>query len=470
MSEFKSKMKSNLFNTKQLELDIEEYKRNISDNRIANKENDTKLNEVLGKIKTAKDKKEDLLGKRYSIDDEIKKVNPDTLKKEIDSLTKRGVTLKETLDGINEQIKVIPKFSYDEDTHEEYRTEEKNLLVEKNGIESSIKSIEKLIKDLKEGEICPTCKRALDEVDHSSEIKDNEKLLKVKEKELKGIVTKIDKICDKLTKISEEKKNSDSYDKLSLSKDKTEIDIDRMRVDYREKTSLLKDYERNSDFIEENRKLESKILGYNQLIETLDVEKDTIKSNIQTIENDSKNKEEKINENNSLIEQIKKEDEVLKIFEVYNRMIGKNGISKLVLSSVIPIINHELNRLLDEVCDFEIQLEINDKNEVDFILIKNDIIKKLRTGSGLETTLASLALRSVLGRISTLPKPNVIVFDEVLGKVANINLDQVKIFFDKIKKMYEIIFLISHNPIVQDWADKIITVEKNNDISSLQIN
>jgi DNA repair exonuclease SbcCD ATPase subunit len=150
-------------------------------------------------------------------------------------------------------------------------------------------------------------------------------------------------------------------------------------------------------------------------------------------------------------------------------MIGKNGISKLVLSSVIPIINHELSRLLDEVCDFEIQLEINDKNEVDFLLIKNDIIKKLRTGSGLETTLASLALRSVLGRISTLPKPNVIVFDEVLGKVANTNLDQVKIFFDKIKKMYEIIFLISHNPIVQDWADKIITVEKNNDISSLQI-
>ena len=470
MSEFKSKMKSNLFNTKQLEIDIEEYKRNISDNRISNKENDKKLSEVLEKINTAKTKKEDLLGKRYSIDDEIKKVNPDTLKKEIDVLTKKGVTLKETLDDITGQIKVIPKFSYDEDVHEEYRTEEKTLLVEKNGIESSIKTIEKLIKDLKEGEICPTCKRALDEVNHSSEIKDNEKLLKVKEKELKTIVTKIEKICDKLTKISGEKKNSDLYDKLSMSKDKTEIEIDRMRVDYREKTSLLKDYERNFDFIEENRKLESKILGYNQLIETLELEKDGIKSNIQNNDNDIKNKEEKIVENNSLIEQINKEEVVLKIFEVYNRMIGKNGISKLVLSSVIPIINHELNRLLDEVCDFEIQLEINDKNEVDFILIKNDIIKKLRTGSGLETTLASLALRSVLGRISTLPKPNVIVFDEVLGKVANTNLDQVKIFFDKIKKMYEIIFLISHNPIVQDWADKIITVEKNNDISSLQIN
>lgn len=470
MSDFKSKMKSNVYNTKELELEIEDFKNTISENRITNKENDKILNEKIQKIKEAQEKKEDLLGKRYSIDEEIKKVNPVTLKKEIEDLTNTGVELKEKLEEITSQIKDIPKFSYDEDVHEEYRTEEKNLLVEKNGVESSITTIEKLIKDLKEGEICPTCKRALDEVDHSSEIKDNEKLLKEKQKELKKIVTNIDKICDKLTKISEQKKNSDLYDKLGLSKDKTEIEIDRMRVDYREKTSLLKDYERNSTFIDENRKLESKILGYNQLIETLETEKDNIKTEIQNINNDTTNKEEKITENTNLIEQIKREEEVLKIFDVYNRMIGKNGISKLVLSSVIPIINHELNRLLDEVCDFEIQLEMNDKNEVDFLLIKNDVVKKLKSGSGLETTLASLALRSVLGRVSTLPKPNTIVFDEVLGKVANINLDQVKIFFDKIKKMYEIIFLISHNPIVQDWADKIITIEKNNDISSLQIN
>ena len=469
MSDFKSKMKSNVYNTKELELEIEDFKNTISENRITNKENDKSLKGVLDKIKEAKDKKEDLLGKRYSIDDEIKKVNPITLKKEIDELTKKGVNLKEELDGILKEIKKLPKFSYDEDLHEEYRTEEKSLLLDKNSKDSEFSSIEKLIKNLKEGEICPSCKRALDEVDHSSEIKDNEKLLKEKQKELNKVNKNIEKITNKLNKISEEKKNSDLYDKLGLSKDKTEIEISRMRVDYREKTSLLKDYERNSSFIDENRKLESKILGYNQLIETLEVEKDNVKTEIQDINNDNKNKEEKITENSSLIEQIKKEEEVLKIFEVYGRMIGKNGVSKLVLTSVIPIINHELDRLLDEVCDFDVQLEVNDKNEVDFIIIKNDVIKKLKTGSGLETTLASLALRSVLGRISTLPKPNIIVFDEVLGKVANVNLDQVKIFFDKIKKMYETIFLISHNLIVQDWADKIITIEKNNDVSSLQI-
>mgnify|MGYP003971274281 FL=1 len=469
MSDFKSKMKSNVYNTKQLELDNEEYSKNISDNRITIKSKEKELKGVDKKISEAKDKKEDLLGKRYSIDDEIKKVNPDTLKKEIESLTETGVELKEKLDKIIEDVKGIPKFSYDEDTHEELRDQEKEVLLLENEYESEIRAIEKTIKDLKESEICPTCKKSLEDVDHSGEIKDTQKLLKEKNKELKIITTNLKNILIKLENISKEKKNSDIFDRLSLSKEKTEIEIDRMRVDYREKTSLLKDYERNVDFIEENRKLESKILGYNQLLETLNVTRDTLRTEIQDLNNDITLKETNISDNEKIIEQILKEEEVLKIFEVYNRMIGKNGISKLVLSSVIPIINYELTRLLDEVCDFEIQLEINNKNEVDFILIKNNINKKLKSGSGLETTLASLALRCVLGRVSTLPKPNVIVFDEVLGKVANINLDYVKIFFDKIKKMYETILLISHNPIIQDWGDKIITVEKNNDISSLQI-
>jgi len=43
------------------------------------------------------------------------------------------------------------------------------------------------------------------------------------------------------------------------------------------------------------------------------------------------------------------EEEVAKIFKVYLEIIGKKGISKLVLRSVLPIINSELQRLLDDV-------------------------------------------------------------------------------------------------------------------------
>lgn len=469
MSEFKSKMKSNVYNTKQLEIDNDEYGINISNNKIEIVSKTEELTLVENKIIEATSKKENLLGKRYSIDEEISSVNPKTLKDEINELTESGKTKKETLDNFIKELSDLSEINYDEDEHDELRGEDKSLHLTKNSIETSLTNTKKMIDNLVNGEVCQTCKRPLDEVDHSKEIKENEDLIIELTEKLKEINLNIDNLNEKLKKQNELKKTSDLKDKLSLSKERSEVEIDRLRITLKEKMTLLKSYEKNFDYIEENRKLESTILGYSQLIETLNVERDTLKNRITTLEKDIETYTEKINNNKDLIKQILKEEEVLKIFDVYSRMIGKNGISKLVLSSVIPIINYELGRLLDEVCDFEVELEINDKNEVDFNIIKNDVTKKLRSGSGLETTVASLALRCVLGRISTLPKPNIIVFDEVLGKVANINLDNVKIFFDKIKKMYEIILLISHNPLVMDWADKIITVEKNNDISSLQI-
>jgi len=469
MSDFKNKMKSNIYNTQQLEVDIENNLLTIEENKKLITQNETNLSEVNNKIEEAKIKKETLLSQTYTVDDDIKNVNPKILKDEIDDLMSGGIDLKGQLVNIKKDLNQVKGVDYDEDIHEDIRIEQREILLSKGKEIDNLERITQLIKDLEEGEICPTCKRALEDVDHSKEIKENKNKLKAFNKTLKNIEKELVKINKSLEKQLELKDKSDQYDKLSLSQDRTEIEMEKLRIDIKEKMSILKDYDRHIGYIEKNRSLESKILGYNQLIEKLNIDRDNTRTTIQNLYNEIAAKIEENIESKKIIEQILKEEEVLKIFEIYNRMIGKNGVSKLVLSSVIPIINYELIRLLDEVCDFEIELEINDKNEVDFNIIKNNITKKLKTGSGLETTLASLALRCVLGRISTLPKPNIIVFDEVLGKVANLNLDYVKIFFDKIKKMYEIILLITHNPITQDWADKIVTIEKNNDISTLQI-
>ena len=135
----------------------------------------------------------------------------------------------------------------------------------------------------------------------------------------------------------------------------------------------------------------------------------------------------------------------------------------------MPIINSEVQRLLEDVTDFEVEIFIDDKNDVQFLLNKDDISKRLKSGSGLEKTAASLALRAVLGKVSTLPMPNFITFDEVLGKVAPENLDKLKLLFEKIKDMYEIVFFITHNDIVKDWADNVVTVVKNDNISKISI-
>jgi DNA repair ATPase RecN len=140
------------------------------------------------------------------------------------------------------------------------------------------------------------------------------------------------------------------------------------------------------------------------------------------------------------------------------------------MKTMIPMLNSELQRLLEDSCHFRLEININDKNEVEFLMIDNNtqIDKLMSSGSGYERTIASLALRAVLSKISSLPKPNLVVFDEIFGKISNDNLDMVGEFFIKIKNYFEKIFVITHNPLVSNWADNVVKISKENNISSVK--
>jgi DNA repair exonuclease SbcCD ATPase subunit len=148
---------------------------------------------------------------------------------------------------------------------------------------------------------------------------------------------------------------------------------------------------------------------------------------------------------------------------------GKNGLSKIIMKTMMPLINSELQRLMEDSCYFKLEIRINDKNEVEFLMIDNStgIEKLMVSGSGYERTIASLALRSVLSKVCSLPKPNVVVFDEVFGKISNENLEMVSEFFIKIKDYFEKIFVITHNPMVSQWADTIVKIKKENNVSKV---
>ena len=148
---------------------------------------------------------------------------------------------------------------------------------------------------------------------------------------------------------------------------------------------------------------------------------------------------------------------------------GKNGLSKIIMKTMMPLINSELQRLMEDSCYFKLVININDKNDVEFLMIDNStgIEKLMVSGSGYERTIASLALRSVLSKVCTLPKPNIIVFDEVFGKISNDNLEMISEFFQKIKEYFDKVFLISHNPLISNWSDTIVKIKKENNISKV---
>ena len=91
----------------------------------------------------------------------------------------------------------------------------------------------------------------------------------------------------------------------------------------------------------------------------------------------------------------------------------------------------------------------------------------LISGSGYEKTVAALALKFVFMKINTLPKPSLFLNDEIFSTVANLRLEMIKIFLDKVAQTIDNIFIITHNELVKEWADNIITITKDNKVSKV---
>ena len=226
---------------------------------------------------------------------------------------------------------------------------------------------------------------------------------------------------------------------------------------------------KNSKRLKENREIEQKMVTLRTKIDSLYAERDNLKNEVTNLKAVNLTHSNKIKENNDNISKIKAEEEIDKIFKSYLIAYGKNGISKIVLRNTIPYINGELNRLLSESALFSMELKLNDRNELEFWMKDNDtnVEKLLSSGSGYERTIASLALRAVLAKVCSLPKPNIVCFDEVFGKVSDENLELIGNFFIKIKDYFDKILVITHNSLVKEWCDNNITIKKVNNVSSV---
>jgi DNA repair exonuclease SbcCD ATPase subunit len=465
-------LKSDQYDSGHLTKDINELTVKIKDLNDDITFCDTKLDELKIDITETSDIKDMLLSQKITIDTEIIRLRPEDIDREIDAITEKGKKSKEKYDTLKEEFDKLTDVEYDSQTHKEWKQQLSDLNIAKSHKSVKRDAVRDLIKNLEEGEFCSLCKQALKDVDHSEDIANNKLALEELIKNIKDLDTEIDETKKEIEKFDKIKEQVDDYDKKSIMIDKIGLEMENLRLQLKEKKDLKKKYEDNVGNIEKNKDLDSKILGYNAKLDRLNRERDGYLSRVQRNKSDIERAEDTITKNKELIKTIKTEEEVKIIFEIYIRMVGKNGITKLIMKNVMPLLNSELERLLSDSSNFKLTVDINAKQEVDFILEKEDengqtISYLLTEGSGFEKTIGSLALRVVLSRISSLPKPNIIVFDEVMGKIANENLELVGNFFQKCSEMFENIFLITHNPLVKDWSNNIITIAKIHDLSSL---
>ena len=466
---FSKSMKGNIYDIETLKEEISGHEANLKRLVNSKKTYDDELEKETKNYKLLTNQKIIKVSEKDKIDSEILSLNPSKLEGEIKTITDKGLKYKKETEAITDELKKIGDINFDEDNDFKLTKDKEKLTKTINLGEAEVNRLDTTIKNLIKGGICQSCNRKLDDVDNTAHIEKHKKEIETENRAIDTAKRKLKTVNSELEKLSGTKKLIESKNSLELKRDRIGVEIDSLRNEIKEKRLDLKRYKDNLESIEKNKKIDTDISLIDTKIVISENTKAKINSQLQTIaiETDSNTKDKLKKEN--LIKTIKAEREIEVIFKLYIDMVGKKGISKLVLRSTLPIINGELQRLLEDITDFNVEVFIDNKNEVRYLLVKDGVEKSLRSGSGFELTTASIALRCVLGKMSSLPSPNFITFDEVMGRVAQENISKMKPLFERISDMFDIVFFITQNDVIKDWADNIITIDKVDNISKINV-
>ena len=463
-NDFSKQKLSNVYSSEKLKDDNENLSLNIKELISKNSILEIDIKEIDDKISNGKTYRDNMLQKKHEdIDKEISLMNLDNTKNNILLLENEKNTFKQKIS----ELKVVePKEYYFEEDHDKIKEDYNNVYKEVVLVDLEISSIYNLKSSVEGGIKCEHCGIELMNAKITNKrIEQLDGYLKQKEEKEKLMT----ELLIKEKSFIQLKKDFDEYEKNKLIKEKYELSIESSDLKIDSLKNKIKIWEKIQDKISENKKIDEMLIKADLRLDELNYLKKQKNDNILNNNYQIENSDEKIKNNKKLILKIKEDEEKEKIYKIYLEAYGKNGLSKIIMKKMMPLINSELQRLMEDSCYFKLEIVINDKNEVEFMMVDNSsgVEKLMISGSGYEKTIASLALRSVLTKICTLPKPNLVVMDEVFGKISNDNLEMVSEFFIKIKDYFEKVFVISHNPLINNWSDNIVKIRKENNISKV---
>ena len=463
------KLLLNRYNREELGPEIEQFKKENEEFAKRIKESTKQAKSSEKKIEKFKETRDSLLQSKQKIDDELLKNDVATLEYTRDKLVEDGKRKRAERNANAESLKDIGEIEFNENEYNDLISTDKNKAIELNSLRNECHRLQNEIKDLEKGEYCPTCGARLKDVDNSSLINAKKDELEKKIKAGSALKKEVETIDEKITNMNVQRQLFNKKNSLELLIAKNDVDLESLTSSYKEVVRLLKDIETNKAAIKANNEID---IAINNTTVNIKTEEDVLRrlnDEIADCQHNIKSNEKTITEYEKIVEQIKAEEQLVRNWKIYVEMVGKNGIGKMLLRNVLPLINGKLKHLLTDVCDFDVEIVIDDHNDIAFHIIHDGVVSNLGSGSGFEQTVASLALRTVLSEISSFSKPSFVVFDEILGGVADENYDNVKNLYDKILADYAFIFQITHLKTISDWANQSLIVKKVGNISKIEM-
>jgi DNA repair exonuclease SbcCD ATPase subunit len=251
--------------------------------------------------------------------------------------------------------------------------------------------------------------------------------------------------------------------RLSSNKDNIKESTDSIK----KIQDTINKFKQNEELIISNKKI-------NENIQTVQADKIRLINSVRIMDEDiiTYSSEIKVHEQiiydcEESIKKLKELEEEFYAYDYYLKAVNRNGVPYQLISEALPRIQNETNTILSNIVDFQVLFDTDGKSINTYIVYDDERFWALELSSGMEKFIASLAIRTALINISSLPRPNFIVIDEGLGTLDSTVLTNFSIFLDYLKSQFKFVIIISHIDVVRDIVDSQIDIRKENGFSSI---
>lgn len=462
---------SNHYNKATLESEITDMKTVIDNDNKRIIECQDKLNKSSDKLENYNKEKIDIIKNRKQIKEELIKIDVATIENRMSLLNTDLTNNRGKMSVKKERYMQIKDSVFDADAYNKIKEEQRQIEIEQAELRTKITALKednKRIEGLIEKKTCPTCGHEIDLIEQNTFIEKNNALINQMVSNGVENKNKLTKIIEQINIMEVKRSEENELNRLKPEMSAIKVQIDNIKLQLNELARQKEEIETNKENIRYNNEIDNKIRLVDENIRVETRLKEEQIREIQNFKNEVTSYTKQIEERNNVIKKLTEEEKLIRLWNCYNELVGKNGIIKLVLKRALPILNNEIERLLNGLCDFEVKLSIDDSNKVCIDLIRDGVSMNLETAaSGWENTVSSIALRSALSNICVFARPNIVTYDEVLAGVSSENAENIFKLFGRILPNYDCIIHICHDTTLQDYHNKTLIVTKENNISKV---
>ena len=229
----------------------------------------------------------------------------------------------------------------------------------------------------------------------------------------------------------------------------------------------IEKYHTNEASIQSNELLQEQIDNFKTELGSVTKDLREINTTLLSVNGDIVKTNSYISSITDKMQEAKSLEEQYQIYEYYLDAVKRDGVSYELIAKALPVIEGEVNNILQQIVEFGIVFDMSGKN-VNARIVYEDQHWPLEMCSGMEKFISGLAIRVALINVCNLPRPNFLVIDEGFGTLDSENLQSIFMMFDYLKTQFDFINIISHLDAMRDIVDTLVEIKKVDGFSQIQ--